>query len=159
MDQEANLDEEIDDPRRWKKSGWIACVVKNDDDEGWAATMTRVGDSEPALVTPWTMGRDKKNPKPLDHSGFHTLLKGATEVLRRHAHAARARLHRELSCSLETGQRVRADLDIAEDEDDPHAIVSVIDLETNEALRSGRTRPDAKLSEQAVRRFVRSGEL
>ena len=35
--------------RLWKKSGWIARVIKNEDGEGWAAEMTRVGESEPSL--------------------------------------------------------------------------------------------------------------
>jgi len=30
------------------------------------------------------MGRDKKNPKPLDAPAFHTLVKTAMEILRRH---------------------------------------------------------------------------
>jgi hypothetical protein len=47
-------------------------VIKNDD--GWAVAMTPDGGQvEPALVGPWTMGRDKKNPKPLDSSAFNTL--------------------------------------------------------------------------------------
>lgn len=102
------MTDEIDDPRRWKKDGWIARVVKNMDDDGWAVEMTRVGDAEPALVSPWTMGRDKKNPKPLDHASFHTLKKTVTEVLRRHEHAARARLHRTFSCTGEDGRSSRA---------------------------------------------------
>ena len=28
--------------------------------------MTGEGESEPVLIGPWTMGRDKKNPKPID---------------------------------------------------------------------------------------------
>jgi len=151
--------EETSDPRCWKKAGWIACVVKNENDDGWAVTMTRAGETEPSLVTPWTMGRDKKSPKPLDHYGFTVLVKGALEVMRRHEQAARARLHREITCTLEAGQRVRATLDIAADEDDPHAIVTVVLLDSDEVLRSARTRPDAKLDERGVRRFVRSGEL
>ncbi|MGH9886673.1 MAG: hypothetical protein ACREBE_14155, partial [bacterium] len=93
------MEDEISDPRRWKKDGWIACVIKNDDGEGWAASMTRVGDAEPVLVSPWTMGRDKVNPKPIDHAGFATLLKGAKDVLRRHQEALRARLHRSITCA------------------------------------------------------------
>jgi hypothetical protein len=79
-----STDEPVMEPRLWKRDGWIARVIKNEDDEGWAVEMTRVGDSEPALVGPWTMGRDKKNPKPLDPSAFHTLVKTAREVLTRH---------------------------------------------------------------------------
>jgi len=85
------LDEETADDRRWVKDGWIARVIKNQDDDGWAVEMTRVGDPEPALVGPWTMGRDKRNPKPLDHFAFSTLVKTASEVLRRHEQAARER--------------------------------------------------------------------
>ena len=93
------MEDEISVPRRRKKSGWIAHVIKNENDEGWAVSMTRVGDAEPVLVSPWTMGRDKVNPKPLDHAGFATLLKGAMNVLRRHEDALRARLHRSITCT------------------------------------------------------------
>ena len=58
--------EPIHDPTFWRDNGWTARVIKNEDDEGWAVAMTRDGEAEPALVGPWTMGRDKKNPKPLD---------------------------------------------------------------------------------------------
>lgn len=150
--------DEISDPRRWKKDGWIARVIKNEDDDGWAVEMTRVGDSEPALVSPWTMGRDKKNPKPLDHAAFHTLKKTVTEVLRRHEQAERARLHRTFSYTGEDGRRVRLDLDIARDEDDPHAILAAFDEQTGEVLRSGRVSPAFKLTTQAAQRFVRTGE-
>jgi hypothetical protein len=77
-------DAEVMEPELWKKNGWIAKVIKNPDDDGWAVEMTRIGDDEPALVGPWTMGRGKKNPKPLDQPAFLTLVKTATEVLRRH---------------------------------------------------------------------------
>ena len=49
-------------PRLWCDDGWTARVIKNDDDEGWAVEMIKDGEAEPALVGPWTMGRDKKNP-------------------------------------------------------------------------------------------------
>ena len=150
--------EETSNPRLWKKHGWIARVVRNEDGEGWAVEMTRRGDSEPALVSPWTMGRDKVNPKPLDHAGFATLVKGATEILRRHADASRARMHRSITCQSESGQRLRANLDIQEDEDDPHAVLSVIDELTSTVVRSGRASTAFKLTEATVQRFVRTGE-
>ena len=68
----------------WRDDGWTARIIKNEDDDGWAVEMTLDGQSEPALVGPWTMGRDKKNPKPLDGPAFSTLVKTANEVLRRH---------------------------------------------------------------------------
>ncbi len=150
--------EDTGDPRLWKKDGWIARVVKNEDDHGWAVEMTRMGDSEPALVTPWTMGRDKVNPKPLDHSSFHTLVKTVNEVLLRHEQQARARLHRTFSYVRKEGGGTRVDLDIVPDDDDPHAILSVYDEITNELLRSGRVSPSFKLSASTVSRFLSSGE-
>jgi hypothetical protein len=96
------------------------------------------------------MGRDKVNPKPIDHAGFATLLKGANDVLRRHQEALRARLHRSITCTSETGQRLRADLDIQLDEDDPHAVVSVVDEQTSEIVRRGRANASFKLSEKTV---------
>lgn len=155
---EAIDDEDISDPRRWKKDGWIARVIKNENDDGWAVEMTRVGDSEPALVTPWTMGRDKKNPKPLDHSSFHTLTKTVREVLRRHEQALRARLHRGFSYVSDDGRRVRMEFDIAQDEDDPHAILGAFDEQTGELIRSGRVGAGFKLSASTSQRFVKTGE-
>jgi hypothetical protein len=149
--------DEITEPRLWKKAGWIARVIKNEDDEGWAVEMTRIGDDEPALVGPWTMGRDKKNPKPLDAGAFATLVKTASEVLRRHEQAARERLHRSI---MFTGDelRLRADLDVVPDDDDPHAILAIVDEATGEVLRSGRVSPAFKLSATTAQRFLRTGE-
>jgi hypothetical protein len=158
MRDAGDMEDETSDPRLWKKAGWIARVIKNDNDEGWAVSMTRVGDAEPALVSPWTMGRDKVNPKPLDHAGFATLLKGANDVLRRHQDALRARLHRSITCTSETGQRLRVNFDIQLDEDDPHAILSIVDEQTSEIVRRGRASPSFKLSETTVRRFLRTGD-
>jgi hypothetical protein len=152
------MEDDLSDPRLWKKDGWIARVIKNEDDDGWAVEMSRPGDSDPALVTPWVMGRDKKNPKPLDHSSFHTLVKTVTEVLRRHEHAARARLHSTFSYAADDGRRIRVDLDIVPDDDDPHAIVAAYDDRTNELLREGRTHPGFKLSASTAARFIRTGE-
>lgn len=150
--------EETTDPRLWKKAGWIARVIKNDSDEGWAVSMTRVGEDEPSLVSPWVMGRDKVNPKPLDSTGFATLLKGANDVVRRHEHALHARLHRSISCGGESGQRLRADLAVQQDEDDPHAILTVTEEQTGETVRQGRVHPATKLTEASVQRFLRTGE-
>jgi hypothetical protein len=154
---EQSSDAEIMEPTLWKKSGWIARIIRSDDD-GWAVEMTRVGDSEPSLVGPWTMGRDKKNPKPLDAGGFATLLKGANDVVRRHEAAARERLHRTISVVIDQDRRVRVDLDIVPDDDDPHAILAVVDELTGEVIRSGRVAPTFKLSSASAQRFVRTGE-
>jgi hypothetical protein len=150
--------DEIAEPRYWKKDGWIARVIKNEDDHGWAVEMTRIGDAEPALVTPWTMGRDKVNPKPMDSSAFQTLKKTVAEVLRRHEQALAAQLHRTLTIVSEDGARVRVDLDIARDDDDPHAMLAAFDERTGEALRSARVSPVFKLTAKSAARFVATGE-
>jgi hypothetical protein len=115
----------------WQQSGWTARVQKNEDDDGWAVAMTMDGESEPTLVGPWTMGRDKKNPKPLDTSAFTTLVKTANEIVRRHQQQAHAALHRSTKVATARG-RVRVALDIVPDEDNPHAILSAFDDEGGE---------------------------
>jgi hypothetical protein len=142
----------------WKKTGWIARVIKNEDDEGWAVAMTRIGDSEPALVGPWTMGRDKKNPKPLDASAFATLVKTAKEVLLRHEQAARAKLHSSRTITADDGLRIRVDLDIVADEADPHAVLAAIDEASGDFIHSQRVSSAFKLTEASAQRFVRNGE-
>ncbi len=142
------------DPRLWRGGEWTARVIKNDSDDGWAVAMYRAGNDEPALVGPWTMGRDKKNPKPLDQSAFNTLVKTATEVLQRHEHARRAALHRECSVEGEDG-RVDVWLDIAEDEDDPHATLSA--RARGEVLAKVRVAPNFKLTQKSAEKWVAGG--
>jgi hypothetical protein len=146
---------DIQEPRLWRKNGWTATVVKNEDDDGWAVEMTRVGDAEPALVGPWTMGRDKKNPKPLDQGAFSTLVTPAREVIERAENAARARLHKSISYLDESERRVRVDLDIVPDEDDPHAMLSRFDDQTNERLEQVRVSASFKLTAQNAERTLR----
>jgi hypothetical protein len=118
--------------------------------------MTRVGDSEqrssavddgPRQVIP------NRSTTRLRHAG-----EGAKDVLRRHEAALQARLHRSITCTSETGQRLRADFDIQQDEDDPHAILSVVDERTGDVVRRGRASASFKLNEKSVQRFVRTGD-
>ena len=124
----------IHDDRLWRDNGWTARVVKNEDDEGWAVEMVKDGEPEPALVGPWTMGRDKKNPKPLDSAAFNTLVKTAAEVIRRHEQHAHAELHKEVTVSASAG-RITVKLDITPDEDDPYAELSAFDADGSELAR------------------------
>ncbi len=133
-DTDPEIPEVINEPRLWRDDGWTARVIKNEDDEGWAVAMIKDGEAEPALVGPWTMGRDKKNPKPLDGSAFITLVKTASEVLRRHEQQAEAQLHRSVTVDGHEG-RVTVKLDIVADEDDPFAVLSAIDLAGDELAR------------------------
>jgi hypothetical protein len=153
-----HAEEDVLEDRLWKKAGWIARVIKNEDDDGWAVAMTRSGDSEPALVGPWTMGRDKKNPKPLDAGAFATLVKTAREVLLRHEQALHAQLHKSRTITDDAGRRVRVELDIVPDEDDPHAILTASEESSGEELWKLRVSPAFKLVEASAQKFVRTGE-
>ena len=145
----------LHEPRLWRDRGWTARVIKNNDDEGWAVEMTRHGDPEPVLVGPWTMGRDKKNPKPLDAGAFNTLVKTAHEIVRRHEQALHAQLHREFTIDAPTG-RVRVTLDIVPDEDDPHAMLQAFDL-AGESLAQWRVPADFRLSAARARAWIEAG--
>ena len=121
-----DTDAPLHEDRLWRDKGWTAQVIKNEDDDGWAVAMIKDGEPEPALVGPWTMGRDKKNPKPLDVSAFNTLVKTASEVLRRHEQQLHALHHRKVSVSGPSG-RIDVTLDIVPDDDDPHAMLGAFD--------------------------------
>ena len=132
--------------RLWRDNGWTARVVKNNDDEGWAVEMILDGQPEPALVGPWTMGRDKKNPKPLDTNAFNTLVKTASEVVRRHEQHVQALHHKSEWVDNANGVnaangvsgangRVLVKLDVVPDEDDPHAWLSAQDASGQELAR------------------------
>ncbi|UCV12517.1 hypothetical protein KI614_04670 [Dechloromonas denitrificans] len=149
---EGELPEEINEPRLWRSNGWTARVIKNEDDEGWAVEMIKEGESEPALVGPWTMGRDKKNPKPLDPPSFQTLVKTASEVLRRHEHQLHAMLHKKVTVDSKNGP-ILVTLDIVADEDDPYATLGAQDA-AGELLAEVRVGPDFKLSASSARAWI-----
>ncbi|MDB5929580.1 MAG: hypothetical protein JWR60_1287 [Polaromonas sp.] len=134
----------IQEPRLWTGDGWTARVIKNEDDDGWAVAMIKDGEPEPALVGPWTMGRDKKNPKPLDINAFNTLVKTAAEFVRRHEQQLHATLHQSITVTADAG-RITVSLDIVPDEDHPHALLSAHD-EAGELLAEVRVAPSFKLS-------------
>jgi hypothetical protein len=149
---EGGADEPVREARLWSDNGWTAKVVKNEDDDGWAVAMTRDGEREPALVGPWTMGRDKRNPKPLDVNAFNTLVKTASEVIRRHEQALHAAMHKQFQVATDSG-RVLVTLDIVPDEFDPHALLAAQD-EFGEQLAQVKVRPDFKLTMAAATAWV-----
>jgi hypothetical protein len=149
-------DEESDAPvqeaRLWQDNGWTARVIKNDDDDGWAVAMYKEGESEPALVGPWTMGRDKKNPKPLDVNAFHTLVKTASEVIRRHEQHLHAILHKSTYVMGPDGE-LKVTLDIVPDEDHPYALLAATD-EMGEQVAQVRVEANFKLSPSSAMAWV-----
>ena len=145
-------DAKIEEPRLWRDNGWTARVIKNEDDEGWAVAMIKDGEPEPALVGPWTMGRDKKNPKPLDTAAFNTLVKTAAEVLRRHEQQLHALLHKSTVIFVGDAE-LKVTLDIVPDEEHPYALLAAID-EMGEQVAQARVRPDFKLSPASALAWV-----
>ncbi|HET6720125.1 MAG TPA: hypothetical protein VFH22_10785 [Rhodocyclaceae bacterium] len=143
-DAESAVATTVNEPRLWSGNGWTARVIKNEDDEGWAVAMIKDGEPEPALVGPWTMGRDKKNPKPLDAAAFTTLIKTASEVLRRHEQHQHALHHKSVVVNLAAG-RIEVTLDIVADDYEPYALLGATAAD-GEQLAQVRVDPGFKLS-------------
>lgn len=148
-------DEPIHEARLWSDGDWTARVINNDDDDGWAVAMFLQGESEPALVGPWTMGRDKKNPKPLDTAAFNTLVKTAKEVIRRSEQQRHAELNKNLTVTV-NGSRVRVALAIVPDEEGATASLTALD-EFDEELGRVPVPPSFRLTLDSAQAWVASG--
>lgn len=149
---DADASEPVYEDRLWRDKGWTARVIKNPEDEGWAVEMIKHGEPEPALVGPWTMGRDKKNPKPLDVNAFNTLVKTASEVLRRHEQHLHAMYHKSVDVTV-AGRRITVTLDIEPDEDEPQAVLSAYDA-LGERIASVQIAPTFKLSTASASAWI-----
>ena len=145
---------DIKEPRLWVADGWTAKVLKNEDDDGWAVAMIKDGEPEPALIGPWTMGRDKKNPKPLDGNAFSTLVKTASEFVRRHEQQRYAELHQSVTVTASSG-RVTVNLDIVPDEDNPYATLTAYD-EGGDLMAEHRIAASFKLNRASAERWAAS---
>jgi len=145
----------VHEDRFWRDGRWTARVIKNEDDDGWAVAMYLAGEAEPALIGPWTMGRDKKNPKPLDASAFNTLVKTATEVIRRSEQQRHAELNRNVTVSV-SGRRVRVALAIVPDEEGATATLSATD-ELGDELARVPAPPTFRLNLSSAEAWVLSG--
>ena len=145
----------LQEPRLWQDEQWTAKVIKNEDDDGWAVAMYKAGESEPALVGPWTMGRDKKNPKPLDGNAFITLVKTASEFVRRSEQQLHATLHQSVTVNGREG-RITVLLDIVPDDDNPYATLSAQD-EGGDTLAEVRVEAGYKLNRNTAQAWVDAG--
>ena len=145
----------VQEPRLWQNETWTAKVIKNDDDDGWAVAMFKDGESEAALIGPWTMGRDKKNPKPLDGNAFITLVKTASEFVRRSEQQLHATLHQSVTVNGREG-RITVLLDIVPDDDNPYATLSAQD-EGGDTLAEVRVDAGYKLNRNTAQAWVDAG--
>jgi hypothetical protein len=142
----------MQEPRLWQDELWTARVIKNEDDDGWAVAMYKTGETEPALVGPWTMGRDKKNPKPLDGSAFITLVKTASEFVRRSEQQLHAQLNQSVTVNGKDS-RVTVLLRIVPDEDNPYAMLSAQD-EGGDTLAEFKVEACFKLNRQTAQAWI-----
>ena len=145
----------IHEDRVWSDERWTARVIKNEDDDGWAVAMFLEGQSEPALVGPWTMGRDKKNPKPLDVNAFNTLVKTAGEFIRRSEQQRHAELNKNVNVTVD-GRRVRVALAIVPDEEGATATLSAQD-ELGEEVARASAPPTFKLTPASAAAWAEGG--
>jgi hypothetical protein len=153
MDDAAETDTPlVKEARVWRDNGWTARVIKNEDDEGWAVEMVLDGEVEPVLVGPWTMGRDKKNPKPLDSVAFNTLVKTASEFRLRQEQQLHAAHHQSVTVSVQSSQ-ISVTLEIVSDEDDPHALLRALDA-NDDVLAQVRVEPGYKLSRASASAWI-----
>ena len=155
MSEPDDGNDKITEARRWRDNGWTALVIKNEDGDGWAVAMTPDGQVEPALVGPWTMGRDKKNPKPLDSAAFNTLVKTAAEFVRRHEQQLHATLHQSIEIAHGAG-RVGVSLDIEPDEENPSAMLRAVDG-SGVLLAEVRVAPSFKLTRASASAWAEAG--
>ena len=155
MTENNEIPQLLQEPRLWQDDRWTARVLKNEDDDGWAVAMTLHGHDEPALVGPWTMGRDKKNPKPLDVNAFNTLVKTANEILRRHEQQLHSQLNRTVTITWQ-GERVRVLLAIVPDDEGASATLRAENT-LGETLASAPVPPSFKLTVDSALRWAEGG--
>ena len=146
---------DINEPTLWRQDGWTARVIKNEDDEGWAVEIRKEGLAEPALISPWVMGRDKKNPKPFDQPAFATFVKTASEVLDRSARQRDAALKKKLAIAWE-GRWYDVTLEQVPEEYESYAVLSAID-DGGQTVAKFRVAANHKFNRDTANEWVRAG--
>ena len=119
----------------WQDRGWIAQIIENEDGGGWAVAMTREGDTEPVYIAPWTMGRNKIDPKPLDQNSFSTWVKSASEFLMRAQRQVRDKNRQSFTITTPEGEDIVVIFDVHQDEYEAEGVLSAQDVFGNELAR------------------------
>lgn len=146
----ANKGDAIRESRLWQEDGWTARVLRNDGE--WSVELRRDGDSEAALLAPWDLDRDLRNPKPLNYGEFLTLVKSAEEVMQRQRQQLQARLHKRLTVFAQDAEW-HVTLDIVPDEYEPHALLSAFSAD-GELIAQQRVTPDFKLGTSTAQAWI-----
>ena len=101
------------------------------------------------------MGRDKKNPKPLDTAAFNTLVKTAKEVIRRSEQQRHADLNKNVTVTVD-GQRTRVALAIVPDEEGATATLRALD-EFDAELACMPVPPTFRLNVDSAQAWIAAG--
>ncbi len=152
-----NDEPDIMEPTLWRKNGWTARVIKNEDDDGWAVEIRKAGMSEPALTSPWVMGRDKKNPKPFDGPAFATFVKTASEVLDRSARQRDQALKKQLAIAWE-GRWYLVTLEQVPEEYEPYALLCAVD-DAGQTVAKHRVASGFKFNREVANAWAQGGFL
>ena len=142
--------------RTWTGLGWTACIVENEDGGGWALAMTHDDHDEPALVVPWVMGRNKKDPKPLNEADFRTQVKAAQDFLTRTERQIREAHRRSAPAQGEDGGAVVVVFDLIPDEFEPQGELVATNAIGVEVGRAGCP-PSYRLTRAAAQAWVDGG--
>ncbi len=140
----------------WSEDGWTARIIDHPDDDGWALAMTRDGDDEPLLVVPWVMGRNKKDPKPLNEADFRTQLKAARDFRTRLMNQQR-RAHRKSYLVYDRAEQpVSVVFDIDQDDFEPRGFLTAAGP-IGEELARYEVPPGFQLTRTLASRWVEAG--
>ncbi len=145
-------------PIIWKihKRGWTAEIIRNEDGGGWAVTMTRDGDEAPVYMAPWTMGRNKVDPKPMSNDAFNTWVKSASEFLMRSQYQSRTTDRKSLTLTTEEGEELTISFDIRRGEYESVGLLKAEDVFGSELVQI-EVSPLFTLTTDSARDWVRSG--
>jgi len=154
-DETLPAEPDIMEPTLWRRNGWTARVIKNEDDDGWAVEIRKAGLAEPALISPWVMGRDKKNPKPFDGPSFTTFVKTASEVLARSERQREQALRKRLDLAWD-GRWYTVVLEQVPDEYEPHAVLSAVD-DAGQTVAKHQVPANFKLTRDVGDAWIRGG--
>ena len=140
----------------WSEPGWTARIIDHPDDEGWALAMIRDGDDEPVMVVPWIMGRNKKDPKPLNAHDFRTQLKAARDFLRRRENQRRAAHRKSFTVYTPEETAIHVVFDIIPDEFEPEGVLTATD-DLGEELARYTVPPGFGLTRRKAQEWVAAG--
>jgi len=140
----------------WSGDGWSAEIIDHPDEEGWALAMTRDGDDEPLMVVPWIMGRNKKDPKPLNELDFRTQLKAARDFRTRMENQQRARHRKSFTVYGEGDAAITVVFDVVLDAYEPEGVLTATD-DLGEELARHSVPLSFRLTRQKAQQWVQSG--